>query len=58
MSQLILTPLDWSFVVGMFAGGRERTLGFISLNLFFSPSRMTNYEGLTLETSSFVFSSW
>ena len=58
MSQIILAILDWSFVVGVFVGGMELTLGCLSLNLFSSLSRMTNYEGLALETSSFVLSSW
>ena len=47
MSQIILAFFDWSFVVG----GMELTLGCLSLNLFFSLSRKTNYEGLALETS-------
>jgi len=54
MSQIILAFFDWSFVVG----GMELTLGCLSLNLFFSLSRKTNYEGLALETSWFVLSSW
>ena len=58
MSQIILAFFDWSFVVGVFVGGMELTLGCLSLNLFFSLSRMTNYEGLALETSSFLLSSW
>ena len=58
MSQIILAFFDWSFVVGVFVGRMELILGCLSLNLFFSLSRMTNYEGLALETSSFVLSSW
>ena len=50
MSQIILAFFDWSFVGGVFVGGMELILGCLSLNLFFSLSRMTNYEGLALET--------
>lgn len=58
MSRIILAFFDWSFVVGVFVGRMELIFGCLSLNLFFSLSRMTNYEGLALETSSFVLSSW
>lgn len=58
MSQIILAFFDWSFVMGLSVDGMELILGCLSLNLFFSLSRITNYEGLALETSSFVLSSW
>ena len=58
MSQIILAFFDWSFVMGLSVGGMELILRCLSLNLFFSLSRITNYEGLALETSSFVLSPW
>jgi len=33
--EIILTPFDWSFIMGVFLGGREQRLGYLQALFFF-----------------------
>lgn len=47
--EIILTPFDWSFIVGVFLGGREQRLGYLQALFFFIMQTGVFYRDSTIE---------
>jgi len=47
--KIILTPFDWSFIMGVFLGGREQRLGYLQALFFFIMQTVVFYRDSTIE---------